>query len=145
MGGNYRFAPASSAPALNLGGQLIVRCDGASPDGITLEARYLIQLGRGYDVTPNGASDHYGLTFDKEESVLTYVLTPYGIDTSLEFQNALVSNALVYTLTRARQSHLEKLAGGGQGPTEVRRGLDHIQGAELMAHLALLGKVHKEV
>ncbi len=144
MGGNYRVTAAPSAANLRLAGELIVSCDGASRDGITLEARYVISLGRMFEAIRRDGNSYYDYAFDKEAQTLTYILTPYGIDASLEFSvNALVSNPLVYSLTRARLSHFERLARGDSDPTVIRQDLDHAQGAELIAHLVLLGVVSK--
>jgi hypothetical protein len=146
VGSGYRFKAPTSPPAnLKLAGELIVRCDGTSRDGMTLEARYVVLLGRMFDVTPGG-NNYYERVFDKTERTLTYVMTSYGIDASLEFDvNALVSNPLVHDLVRVRQSHLRKLTQDDSSPTEVRRGLDHAQGTELITHLAFLGVIHQKV
>lgn len=144
MSDAYRVTIPDSLPdSLELAGELVICCDGTSRDVMTLEAYYVIPLGPMYDARCDGNS-YYDCAFDKEARTLTYTLTPYGIVASLAFgEFATVSNALVDALIAVQRNHLRNLTHGDFSPTQVRQGLDHALGTELIAHLAVLGVIGK--
>ena len=134
-------APDSLPPSLELAGQLIVHCNGATDDDVKLEVHYVIPLGPKHDAA-FGGSHYYELVPDKVNRTIAYVLTTFGVRLTLAFdQSVPVSKPLVLALVHARENHSRKLAEGDSSPTCVMRGLTHTEGAELIAHLSLLGLV----